>query len=233
MYGYIYKTTNLINGKVYIGQKKGVFKKIYLGSGLYLRRAVKKYGEQNFKAIQIASAETFEELQVLEKFYIKKYKKTHKLYNLTDGGDGVVGEQQRNRILLSYKDPIRYAKAIKFLRKMNKDPEVRRKKKINNARHWKGTKGLLKVNSGSFKKGMIPWNKGKHPEYVQGKNHPMYGKRPIPWNKNKKNCFSKETIEKSRLSHKGIKPSIKTKKKMSISATQAWKRRKEKISCLS
>ncbi len=28
---------------------------------------------------------------------------------------------------------------------------------------------------GRFKKGNIPWNKGKHPEYMQGKNHPMYG----------------------------------------------------------
>ena len=33
----------------------------------------------------------------------------------------------------------------------------------------------LKPNSGTFKKGLIPWNKGKHPEYVQGKNHPMFG----------------------------------------------------------
>jgi uncharacterized membrane protein YvbJ len=27
------------------------------------------------------------------------------------------------------------------------------------------------------------WNKGKHPEYLQGKNHPMYGKSHIAWNK--------------------------------------------------
>lgn len=27
-----------------------------------------------------------------------------------------------------------------------------------------------------FPKGHIPWNKGKHPKYVQGRNHPMYGK---------------------------------------------------------
>ena len=28
----------------------------------------------------------------------------------------------------------------------------------------------------AFLKGMVPWNKGKHPGYLQGKNHPMYGK---------------------------------------------------------
>ncbi len=33
-------------------------------------------------------------------------------------------------------------------------------------------------NSGQFKKGMTPWNKGLHPEYLQGKNHPLYGKSP-------------------------------------------------------
>lgn len=37
----------------------------------------------------------------------------------------------------------------------------------------KGTKGLIKPNSGSFKKGMIPWNKGKT------------GVQPPVWNKGK------------------------------------------------
>jgi 5-methylcytosine-specific restriction endonuclease McrA len=35
-------------------------------------------------------------------------------------------------------------------------------------------------------KGRIPWNKGKHPDYLQGENHPMYGKHPTAWNKGKK-----------------------------------------------
>ena len=45
MYGFIYITTNLINGKRYIGQKKydkeGTWKN-YLGSGTYLKRALEK-----------------------------------------------------------------------------------------------------------------------------------------------------------------------------------------------
>lgn len=36
--------------------------------------------------------------------------------------------------------------------------------------HFK--KGITPWNKG--KKGCMPWNKGKHPEYVQGKNHPMW-----------------------------------------------------------
>ena len=50
-YGFIYITTNNINGKKYIGQKKydkeGKWK-TYLGSGIILNRAIKKYGAENF-----------------------------------------------------------------------------------------------------------------------------------------------------------------------------------------
>ena len=43
MYGYIYKTTNTVNNKIYIGQKKSeiFLKESYLGSGKYLKNAIK------------------------------------------------------------------------------------------------------------------------------------------------------------------------------------------------
>ena len=49
-YGYIYKTTNLVNNKIYIGQKtsKKFLGESYLGSGKLLSKAVKKYGHNNF-----------------------------------------------------------------------------------------------------------------------------------------------------------------------------------------
>jgi hypothetical protein len=48
---YIYKTTNLINGKIYIGKRshENPEKDRYLGSGRVLIQAIKKYGRENFK----------------------------------------------------------------------------------------------------------------------------------------------------------------------------------------
>lgn len=50
MFGYIYKTTNLVNGKIYIGQKKSdrFLGNKYLGSGKILCSAINKYGADNF-----------------------------------------------------------------------------------------------------------------------------------------------------------------------------------------
>lgn len=43
----VYKTTNLINNKIYIGKDTHDNPK-YLGSGIVLKRAIKKYGKLNF-----------------------------------------------------------------------------------------------------------------------------------------------------------------------------------------
>lgn len=87
----VYKTTNLVNGKIYIGQtireNTG-----YLGSGYYLRRAVKKYGKSNFKREVLARCSSQEELDEMEKFYIKEFDSTNRDvgYNIALGGTGSV-----------------------------------------------------------------------------------------------------------------------------------------------
>ena len=48
-YYYVYLTTNLINGKKYIGQHYGELDDYYLGSGSILKKAILKYGRKNFK----------------------------------------------------------------------------------------------------------------------------------------------------------------------------------------
>ena len=64
MYGYIYKTTNLLNGKIYVGKhkwsKEGCLDENYLGSGTYLTRAIDKYGKENFICEILDTADSLE-----------------------------------------------------------------------------------------------------------------------------------------------------------------------------
>lgn len=68
-YGFIYITTNIINGKRYLGQKNfdkyGDYKN-YLGSGVAFEKAVKKYGRENFKRDIIIFCYSKEELNKAE-----------------------------------------------------------------------------------------------------------------------------------------------------------------------
>lgn len=95
MYGYIYKTTNLINGKIYIGQHKAkIFEpNVYLGSGTLFKRALNKYGEENFNCELLEKCDNQIELDEKEIFYIQNYNSTDKSigYNLTSGGKGGSG----------------------------------------------------------------------------------------------------------------------------------------------
>lgn len=93
-YGFIYITTNNINGKKYIGQKKyyGNYE-TYIGSGIALKNAINKYGKENFTREIIENCKTKEELDSREKFWIEYYNATESedFYNITSGGDGGFG----------------------------------------------------------------------------------------------------------------------------------------------
>lgn len=89
MYGYIYKTTNLINNKIYIGKKKGEFTDKYLGSGKYLKNAINKYGFENFKVEIVDYCNTLQEQNEKEKYWINYYRnQIIGMYNISNGGDG-------------------------------------------------------------------------------------------------------------------------------------------------
>ena len=95
----IYKTINLINSKFYIG-KDSKNNPEYLGSGLNLQRAIKKYGKENFEKIILEYCETNEQLCVREKHWIKETKAQELGYNIADGGHGgsTYTEETRKRI---------------------------------------------------------------------------------------------------------------------------------------
>ena len=90
-YGFVYITTNMINGKKYIGKRKySTGWEKYLGSGKYLKNALKKYGKYNFKREILYNCTTEEELEEKEKYYIDLYDavKSNNFYNIHEGGTG-------------------------------------------------------------------------------------------------------------------------------------------------
>jgi len=86
----IYKTTNKLNGKFYIGKDGGSHTGTYLGSGIVLNRAIKKYGRENFIRETLEKCIDLKHLSEREKYWIKKYdacKRTDS-YNISTGGEG-------------------------------------------------------------------------------------------------------------------------------------------------
>lgn len=85
----IYKITNLINHKIYIG-KDTTSDTNYFGSGLLIKRAFLKYGKENFIKEVIDVTDDYDELSKKEIYWISKYNSTDKKigYNIAPGGEG-------------------------------------------------------------------------------------------------------------------------------------------------
>jgi hypothetical protein len=86
----VYKTTNLVNGKSYIGKDKHNNPN-YLGSGKKLHAAIKKYGKENFKKEILEYCNTYDELRDREVFWIKKFNAalSTKFYNIAEENYGI------------------------------------------------------------------------------------------------------------------------------------------------
>lgn len=96
MIGYIYKVTNKINGKIYIGQTiQSVKDRWYRHCGksgiskaelnTHFKRAILKYGKENFTVETIEVCDSTK-LNDREKFYISYYNSYINGYNSTIGG---------------------------------------------------------------------------------------------------------------------------------------------------
>ena len=90
---YVYKITNLVNGKVYIGQSirdiqqrfaRHINDSLNCKLDTHFARAIRKYGEENFVIELIDTAETQDELNRKEQYWIRHYDSVRHGYNETD-----------------------------------------------------------------------------------------------------------------------------------------------------
>ena len=94
IYGYIYITENLINGKRYIGQHKSTsFDSSYKGSGKVIKRAIEKYGWDNFKTEILEWCDSRDYLNEREIYWINKFGavENDNFYNILSCGYGGPG----------------------------------------------------------------------------------------------------------------------------------------------
>ena len=83
----IYKTTNLINGKIYVGQDTKNDPK-YLGGGVLIKKAIKKYGRDKFTKETLEECDTIDQLNSREFYWIENLNARNPDigYNLEFGG---------------------------------------------------------------------------------------------------------------------------------------------------
>ena len=88
----VYKTTNLINGRMYIGVHDNKDKKDfdgYLGSGSLILKAIKKYGRENFIRETLHTCEDIEDAFLLESEIVtEEFVERKDTYNISTGGKG-------------------------------------------------------------------------------------------------------------------------------------------------
>lgn len=126
----VYKTTNLINGKVYIGKDRKN-NPSYLGSGILLQKAIRKYGSDNFKKETLFVSNNEDEINKIEIIEIKKHKNRNTCYNIAEGGNG--GHTTKHYTEAQYnKWKLNLAKAQK-----GKTVSVETKKKLSEANKGK------------------------------------------------------------------------------------------------
>lgn len=86
MFYLVYKITNVLNGKYYIGAHKTSNKDDgYMGSGVVIKKAIEKYGVENFEKEILCECLSSSEMYAKEKELIVLSEET---YNLKEGGNG-------------------------------------------------------------------------------------------------------------------------------------------------
>ena len=88
IYHLVYLTTNLINGKIYVGKHSTYdCDDLYLGSGVALKPDVKSLGKHNFKRVILHFCLTEKESLKLESFIVDKdFVDREDTYNILLGG---------------------------------------------------------------------------------------------------------------------------------------------------
>jgi hypothetical protein len=166
MYFIIYETTNLINGKKYRGAH--ISKSLndeYIGSGKLLKKAITKYGIENFERKNLLICDSLEHMFEQELKYVdEKWVNDENTYNLKIGGEG--GWDYINKTGKRWNEEKKRLQSIEMKKKRKvgewgpKNPTYG----FKNRKHSEETKQKISMNNGSLlnreeiEKRILEWN---------------------------------------------------------------------------
>jgi hypothetical protein len=133
-YHFIYKTTNLLSKRYYIGMHStDDLNDGYLGSGTYLKRSINKHGKENHSIEILEFVNSREELAAREREIVSLQEIAKKeCMNLRVGGSGGFTDEAQKKGRISY--------AINYREKYETDPQFREEHKKRSIRGYE--KGL-------------------------------------------------------------------------------------------
>jgi group I intron endonuclease len=188
----IYKTTNLINGKRYIGKDKYDNPK-YIGSGKLLKYAINKYGKQNF--IKETIEDNIDNVKLLnerEIYWIDRLKPEYNIAKGGYGGDTISNNPNKENI----NEKIRQSKLGKtWIILYGKREAKRKRKKLSLS-----LKGRISSNKGKTLAEIVGESRAKEigdrisaskqGKYT-GKGNPNYGNK---WSEEQKKNLSEKLV---------------------------------------
>lgn len=206
VYGVIYKITNIINGKVYIGQTIVGFNERYNRAGIgiervynyyncrrnsiknkgrkiscnyHLLKSIEKYGFDNFEVNEVFDiAFSKEELDIKEYLWINYYNCMNKKYGYNNKEGGANGSCSEQT-----KSKMRYSQLGKHL-----SEETKEKLRQYNLGKTLSEETKEKISNKLLGRKLSEEAKEKLSKSKMGENNPMYGK------KGKDNPFSKKVL---------------------------------------
>jgi hypothetical protein len=238
----IYKTVNAINGKFYIGQDSNNNPE-YLGSGTLLKRAIEKYGKENFikEIVEVCSTKT--ELNEREKYWIKETKAQEIGYNIAEGGNGgnTYDEETRQRISQEFRgrevDPKTIEKAKKTREKRKQEnPDVYKmseeQKQILSKTHkgkvhpkeWRERQSNFMKDFTNYSPKFLEMQNG---ENRKGEKSPMWGTKASEETRRKQSKAHKKNPVKYWLGKKQSPESIEKRRQRQIGTKWSDDRRKK------
>ena len=166
MIHYLYQITNLVNNKIYVGVHiTNNLNDGYMGSGKVIKRAIEKYGIDNFRKDILEYFENAESMYAREKEIVTNdFLLREDVYNLRRGGNGGFDyinanpEKYLTEKRLSCLMPIEECQR-RFKEKWNNDPEFRIRQSENSRKRIQSI--IEKYPEGTFK------NRKHTPESLQ------------------------------------------------------------------